>query len=291
MIARLYEGESFPSIALSAALGRPIAEQDVLADVVAASAPLDSGGAAGSREAWRFADWQEYLLAPRDLHPHAAAPGADEPEIFHLAVRLHAADRTLRPPEWSEIAERLARAAGLTVPGAKQACRWVALQARPGRLVLVANLIRGDGGWARQPYPLREALRGECRRIEADLGLVSAQPHGGRRPLTAERPADQSPPAVAARLATLVVQLADEATGPLAAVRGMVEQTAYQLAELPHAYGPEAGHRLEWIARRLHGIQQDLDATAAGLPGHRQRAGTAARRPLQPPAASSPRCR
>ncbi|KUF16850.1 hypothetical protein [Streptomyces silvensis] len=297
MIAHLCAGEYFPSIPLSAALGRPVAEQDRLADVVVASAPP----VAGSREAWMFADWDEYLLAPRDLPPYAAAPGTDMPEIFHLAVRLHPADRALRPLEWTEIAERLARAAGLTVPGVEQACRWVALQAQPGRLDLVANLIRGDGIWAPQPHPLPRALRQECRRLEADLGLVPAQPQGGCRPLTAkqpgprpapqQRPADQSPPAVAARLATLVCQLTDEATGPLAAVRGMVEQTAYQLAELPHAYGPEAGHRLEWIARRLHGIQQDLDATAAGLPGHQQRADTAARLPLQPPAAPSPHCR
>ncbi|WP_307169458.1 hypothetical protein [Streptomyces sp. B3I7] len=67
-------------------------------------------------------------------------------------------------------------------------------------------------------------------------------------------------------LAGLLRQLADENTGPLATVRGLVEHAAHRLDRLPHAYGPDAGHQLELIARRLHGIQQDLDATAAALP-------------------------
>ncbi|MFD9484645.1 relaxase/mobilization nuclease [Streptomyces sp. NPDC059991] len=247
-----------------------------------ASAPLDPNAAEGSPKDCTFADWEEYLLGPQHLRPYSAArPGVHGPEIVHMAVRLHPADRELRPLEWAEIAQRLTRATGLAPAGDEHACRWVALQAHPGRLDVIANPIRADGIRARQPSPVHEALRNECRLIEADLGLVPAQPRGGR-PLIAQLPtprpvlpravADQSPPAVAAQLATLMCQLADETNGPIASVRGLVEKAAHRLEELPHAYGPDAGHRLELIARRLYGIQQDLEATAADLPGGNQRA-------------------
>ncbi|MEU1149419.1 hypothetical protein ACFYO9_38375 [Streptomyces sp. NPDC005863] len=300
MIPYIQEAEFSPSIPLTAALDHPIAEQDVLGDLVVASAPLDSSVAEGSSQEWMFADWEEYLLAPQSPHPYAAGPNANDPEIFHMTVRLHPADRELSTPEWAEIAQRLSRIAGLAPSGDEQACRWVALQARPGRLDAIANLIRGDGVWARQPYPLVRALMEECRRIEADLSLVPAQPQGGR-PLTARLPpqrpalprpvAGQAPPAAAAQLATLMCQLADENTGPIASVRGLVEQAAHQLEELPHSYGPEAGHRLEWIARRLYGIQQDLKVTAADLPGANQRAALTTRAPAAPHPAPARRSR
>ncbi|ALO96691.1 hypothetical protein SHL15_5627 [Streptomyces hygroscopicus subsp. limoneus] len=300
MIAYIHAAEFFPSIPLSAALDRPIAEQDVLGDLVVASAPLDASVAEGGPQEWMFADWEEYLIAPQSLHPYAAGPNGNDPEIFHMAVRLHPADRELHRPEWAEIAQRLTRVAGLAPAGDEHACRWVALQARPGRLDVIANLIRDDGAWARQPYPLARALMEECRRIEADLGLVPAQSQGGR-PLTADLPAqcpalpgtvaDQSPPAVAAQLATLMCQLADETNGPIASVRSLVEQAAHRLEELPHSYGPDAAHRLELLARRLYGIQQDLEATAADLPGASQRAAHATRPPAAPGAMPARRTR
>lgn len=297
MIAHVYAAEHFPSVPLNAALARPAAEQDVLGELVVASSPTEQNFA-GEPQEWRLADWEDHLLEPVDLHPHAAGPNADDPEIFHMAVRLHPADPELHPPEWAEIAQRLARVTGLNVPGADHTCRWVALQAQPARLDLVANLIRSDGIWARQPHPLHPALVEECRRIEDDLGLVPAQPRQGR-PLTAMPPAarpalpkttaDQSPPAVAAQLAALMCQLADEPNGPLAAVRNLAEQAAHRLEELPHSYGPDAAHRLELIARHLFGIQQDLEA-AAGLPGANQRPLTT-RLPAAPSAAPARRAR
>ncbi|WP_030359151.1 hypothetical protein [Streptomyces alboflavus] len=300
MIAHVLEAEHFPSLPLSVALGRPVAEQDVLGEVVVAHSHTEHSYAQGSPQEWMFADWEDHLLEPVSLHPYAAGPGANAPEIFHLAVRLHPTDRALHPSEWAEIAQRLAHVTGLTVPGTEQTCRWVALQAQPGRLDIIANLIRSDGVWARQPHLLHRALMDECRRIEDDLGLVPAQPRQGR-PLTAMLPAarpalprateDQSPPFVAAQLATLMCQLADETNGPIASVRGLVEQAAHRLEELPHAYGPDAGHRLEWIARRLYGIQQDLEAIAADLPGGNQRAAMAPRVPAAPLGAPARRSR
>ncbi|WP_282793111.1 hypothetical protein [Streptomyces sp. CC224B] len=301
MIPLICESQFFPSVSLSAALGRPIAEQDVLGELVVASASLDSSIAEGGPKEWMFADWEEYLLAPQSLHPYAAGPNGHDPEIFHMAVRLHPADRELSPPEWAEIAQRLTRVTGLAPTGDEHACRWVvALQARPGRLDVIANPIRDDGTRARQPWPVHEALRNECRLIEVDMGLVSTQPRGGR-PLTAHvlpqhlampRPvADQSPSAVAAQLATLMCQLADETSGPIASVRSLVERAVYRLEELPHSYGPAAGHRLEWIARRLYGIQRDLEAAAADLPGANQRVGLTTRAPAAPHPAPARRSR
>ncbi|MFE0129977.1 relaxase/mobilization nuclease [Streptomyces sp. NPDC059037] len=291
MIAHVLEAEHFPSLPLSVALARPVAEQDVLGEVVVAHSPTEHSYAQGSPQEWMFADWEDHLLEPVSLHPYAGGPNANDPEIFHLAVRLHPTDRALHPPEWTEIAQRLARVTGLTVPGTGQTCRWVALQVQPGRLDVIANLIRSDGVWAHQPHLLHRVLMDECRHIEDDLDLVPAQPRQGR-PLTAMLPTarptlpraaeDQSPPFVAAQLATLMCQLADEANGPIASVRGVVEQAAYRLEELPHAYGPDAGHRLELIARRLYGIHQDLEATAADLPGANQRAALATHVPAAP---------
>ncbi|MFG3282113.1 hypothetical protein [Streptomyces sp. NPDC048111] len=293
MIPHIVGEQLFPAIALSSAMGIPVAEQDVLGDAVVAHAPLDPTVAEGGPQEWMFADWEDYLQAPRDLHPHADGPTGMGPEIFHMAVRLHPADRALRRPEWQRIAQRLTHVAGLAPTRDEHACRWVALQARPGRLDVIANRIRGDGTWAQQPRLLARTLSEECRRIETDLGLVPAQSHGGRPStarLPAQRPAlprptpDQSPPAVAAQVATLMHQLADETNGPIASVRGLIEQAAHRLDDLPHAYGPHVAHQLEWIAGRLYGIQQDLDTTTADLPGASQRA-TA--RSVTPPAPRS----
>lgn len=84
-------------------------------------------------------------------------------------------------------------------------------------------------------------------------------------------------------------QLADETNGPIASVRGLVEQAAHRLEELPHAYGPGAAHRLEWIARRLYGIQQDIEATSADLPGATQRAALVSATPPAPHSAPARR--
>ncbi|NIY65606.1 hypothetical protein [Streptomyces malaysiensis] len=74
-------------------------------------------------------------------------------------------------------------------------------------------------------------------------------------------------PTASGQLATVLFQLADERCGPLATVRGLVEHSAHRIAHQPDPACAEMAHRLELIARRLHGIQQDLDTTAAGLAG------------------------
>ncbi|KPC62661.1 hypothetical protein [Streptomyces chattanoogensis] len=291
MIPHIHRNSDFAVEALAAALGRPIAEQDVLGDLIVARSALEDDLADDDRCAWMLADWWEHLDEPTVMFPWGTGgPGGLQEPIFHVAVRLHPNDRQLTPPEWSQIAHRLADATGVAPTDDAQACRWVALQAQPGRLDLIANLIRLDGRWAHH-HNLHQSLAAECRRIESDLGLVPARPTL-HRTYTARPPArhtelpnpsaTQSPASVAAQLANLMCQLADEKTGPIASVRGLVEQAAHRLDDLPHSYGPAAGHRLELIARRLHGIQQDLEATAADLPGAKQRA------PVASPPATAP---
>lgn len=189
------------------------------------------------------------------------------------------------------MAHRIARKAGIQRPGDDHGCRWIAVQAQSGRLGLVANLIRLDGTWTAQPHRLSPALAAECRRIEAELDLRS--PWLGPDPEQAARFAQRStapangasPAAVDAttQLAGLLRQLSDENTGPLATVRGLVEHAAHRLDRLPHAYSPAAGHQLELIARRLHGVQQDLDATAAALPATARPAPLSTRVTAAPP--------
>ncbi|MDQ0958026.1 hypothetical protein QFZ66_001904 [Streptomyces sp. B4I13] len=276
MIIRIHPRDISPSAPLADALGRPASGQEGLTEhtVVAHWPGLDYYTLDDEQKTWTSAEWAEHLDDPRWQYPFAVSPQDDRRAIWHADVRLHPSDRDLTGPEWSEIAHRIARVAGIQRPGDDQGCRWIAVQAQPGRLDLLANLIRPDGTWITQHRQLLPLLGVECRRIEAELALRSPRP-GPDPEQTAgfadrsTEPANGASPGAAdatAQLAGLLRQLADENTGPLATVRGLVEHAAHRLDRLPHAYGPAAGHQLELIARRLHGIQQDLDATAVALP-------------------------
>ncbi|RSO21541.1 hypothetical protein DMH15_35185 [Streptomyces sp. WAC 06725] len=67
------------------------------------------------------------------------------------------------------------------------------------------------------------------------------------------------------QLARRITSLIDEQRGLLAPVRRCVEQAAHQAEGHPDAWLREAGHRLEWAARRLHTLQQDLEAATGVL--------------------------
>ncbi|MFF1297281.1 MULTISPECIES: hypothetical protein [unclassified Streptomyces] len=276
MIIRIHPRNISPSEPLAEALDRPISDQEGLTEhtVVAHWPGLDYYTLDDEQKSWTSTEWAEHLDDPSWQHPFAAGAQDDRRAIWHADVRLHAYDRDLTGPEWSEIAHRLARIAGIQRPGDGHGCRWIAVQAQPGRLDLLANLIRPDDTWTPQPHRLLPLLAAECRRIEAELDLRS--PLLGPDPEQTARFAERSTAAgngaspgtadATTQLAGLLRQLADENTGPLATVRGLVEHAAHRLDRLPHAYGPAAGHQLELIARRLYGVQQDLDATAAALP-------------------------
>ncbi|MFE9407436.1 hypothetical protein ACFYN0_01330 [Streptomyces sp. NPDC006704] len=300
MIIRIHPRDTLPSEPLAEALGRPVSEKEGLTEhtVVAHWPGLDYYTLDDEQKIWTSAEWAEHLDDPNRHHPFAVSPQDDRRAIWHADVRLHPSDRDLTGAEWSEIAHRIARIAGINRPGDENGCRWIAVQAQPGRLDLLANLIRSDGTWAAQPHRFLPLLSDESRRIEAELDLVSprlgpdsvqavqAARFAARHVAAGGAPSAKSIEATA-QLALLLRQLAAERTGPLAAVRGLVEHAAHRLDDLPHAYGPAAGHQLELVARRLHRLQEDLDRAAASLPTTTGPAPLSTRPAPAPPAAGA----
>ncbi|MFF9808280.1 relaxase/mobilization nuclease [Streptomyces coeruleorubidus] len=261
MIPRLHERTHRPHHPLEEALGRPVSPNEGLTEhtIVAHWPGLDYFTLDDEQKTWTSVQWAEHLEGPYLEHPFAASPDDDRRAILHLDIRLHPDDRELTGPEWAEVAQRLARAAGIEIPGKEHGCRWIAVQAQPGRLDLIANLIHLDGAWHAPPADKLRRLAQEARRIEQDLHLIPV------RSDPPSRPAVRAALTASAQLATILTQLADEQAGPLAAVRGLVEHTSHRIARQPGAAGTDTAHRLELIARRLHAIQQDLDTTATRL--------------------------
>ncbi|MER6556697.1 relaxase/mobilization nuclease [Streptomyces sp. NPDC001027] len=261
MIPRLNERTHTPHDPLAEALGRLISPNEGLTEytVVAHWPGLDYFAPDDEQRTWTSVEWAEHLEDPYLEHPFAVSPDGDRRPILHIDVRLHPDDRELTGPEWAEIAHRLARAAGIEIPGKEDGCRWIAVQAQSGRIDVIANLIHLDGAGHAPPADILRRLADEARRIEQDLHLIPI------RSGPAARPAIRTAPTASAQLASVLTQLADEQVGPLATVRGLVEHTAHRIARQPGAVGTETAHRLELIARRLHAIQQDLDSAAAHL--------------------------
>jgi hypothetical protein len=261
VIPRVNERSISAQHPLSEALARNVSAEEGLTEhtVVAYWPGLNFYALDDEQAIWTSVQWAEHLDDPLMEHPFAASPRGDRRAIFHLDVRLHPDDRDLTGPEWAEAAHRLARAAGIEIPGDESGCRWIGVQAQPGRLDLIANLIRHDGTWQKQPTSLLRRLSDEARRIEKELHLIPVRTAPERQAVA--RPV----PTASTQLATVLAQLADEQSGPLATVRGLIEHTAHRLARQRGVGGPGTAHRLELIAHRLLGIQEDLDATAAHL--------------------------
>ncbi|MEU8592337.1 relaxase/mobilization nuclease [Streptomyces globisporus] len=258
MIPRLHERANRPHDLLEAALGRPVSPDEGLTEctVVAHWPGLDDFTQDDEDTIWTSVEWAEHLVDPRLNHPFPATP-RDGRAFFHIEVRLALHERELSLQEWAEVAHRLARAAGIEVPGKEQGARWIAVQAQPGRLDLIANLIHIDGTWHAPPGNVARRLADEARRIEQDLNLTPS------RATPASRPAARAAPTASAQLAAVLTQLADEHTGPLAAVRGLIEHTAHRTAHQPGAAG--TAHSLLLLARRVYAVQEDLHRAAAGL--------------------------
>ncbi|MEV4449524.1 hypothetical protein [Streptomyces mirabilis] len=261
MIPRLHERTHTPHDLLAEALGRPVSPNEGLKEytVVAHWPGLDFFTLDNEQKTWTSVQLAEHLEDPYLERPFPASPDDDRRAILHLDVRLHPDYRELTGPEWAEAAHRLARAAGIEIPGKEHGCQWIAVQAQPGRLDLIANLIHLDGAWHAPPRDILRRLADEARRIEQDLHLIPV------RSGPTARAALRTAPTASAQLASVLTQLADEQAGPLATVRGLVEHTAHQIARQLGASGTDTAHRLELIARRLHAMQQDLDTTAAHL--------------------------
>ncbi|MER5202198.1 relaxase/mobilization nuclease [Streptomyces sp. NPDC002825] len=261
MIPRLHKRTHTPCGPLAKALGRPVPPNEALTEhtVVAHWPRLDDSMFGDEQKIWTSIQWAAHLEDPYLEHLFAVSLDDDRRAILHLDVRLQPDDRDLTGPEWAEVAHRLARAAGIEIPGKGHGCRWIAVQAQPRRLDLIANLIHLDGAWHAPPADVLRRLAAEARRLEQDLHLIPV------RTAPSARTVSQLAPTASAQLASVLAQLADEQAGPVATVRGLVEYVAHRIASQPGAAGGDTAHRLELIARRLHTIQQDLDATADHL--------------------------
>ncbi|MEU6227499.1 relaxase/mobilization nuclease [Streptomyces sp. NPDC047042] len=260
MIPRVNERTISAKDPLCEALGRAVTTEEGLTEhtVVVYWPALDSYTLDDEQAAWSAVQWADHLEDPLFENPFAASPRGDRHAIAHLDVRLHPGDRDLSGAEWAEIAHRFARAAGIEIPGDANSCRWIAVQAKPSRLDLVANLIRLDGDWQHPPADLSRRLSDEARHIEQDLHLIPAA--------TSDGPGHtRRPPTASTQLAALLTQLADEQHGPLATVRGLIEHSAHRLARQAGAAGSDTAHHLELIATRLHRIQEDLNSTAGRI--------------------------
>jgi hypothetical protein len=206
-------------------------------------------------QSWTWSQWSDHLGDPLVEHPFAASPRGDRHAVLHLHVQLDPRDRILSGPEWAEIGRRLARAVGIDQPGDTRGCRWIALQSQPGRLDIIGNHIRLDGAWQQHPDALRRIVT-ETRRIEADLGLTVAA-----RSAAFAAPADLSVPH---QLAKVLRLLADEPSGPLTAMCGLVEDIAHRLAQCGD-HRPGSERLLRHIVLQLHTVRANLAATAALL--------------------------
>ncbi|CAM5458135.1 relaxase/mobilization nuclease [Streptomyces microflavus] len=258
MIPRLHHRTHRPHDPLEAALGRPVSPDEGLTEytVVAHWPGLDEFTQDDEDRTWTSVEWAEHLDDPRLNHPFPATP-RDGLAFFHVEVRLAPHDRELALQEWAEVGHRLARAAGIEIPGKEQGARWIAVQAQPGRLDLIANLIHIDGTWHAPPGNVARRLADEARRVEQDLNLTPS------RTAPAPRPAARTAPTASAQLAAVLTQLADEHAGPLAAVRGLIEHTAHRTAHQPGA--ADTAHSLLLLARLVYAVQEDLHRVAAGL--------------------------
>ncbi len=272
MIAKLHGRGISSTDALAEALGRPVSDQEGLTTegtVIAYWSLLDYY--TDESRIWTSVEWAQHLDDPNWQHPFAASPQGDRRAILHVSVHLHPDDRELTSAEWAEVGHRLARVTGIAQPGDEQACRWIAIRDQSHRLDLLANLIREDGNWAAMPAQVLHVLAAECRRVEADLGLLSPRDHhvGPFQQHTSAMAQTASDMLDAGRVA----HLSDEANRHLAAARRLVEKAAQQLGTSP-SNGPGLAHQLEWIAHRAHALESDLaEITPAGGPAARLPAG------------------
>ncbi|MFI6004982.1 hypothetical protein ACIA98_32020 [Streptomyces sp. NPDC051366] len=292
MIIAIHSRDVTAEEALAEALGREVSVAEGLTaepggTVVAHWNRLDHY--TDEDETWSSARWAGHLADPSLEHPLASGPDGDRRAILHVTAHMHPLDRELNHAEWSEIGHRIARVTGIATPGDDGAGRWIAVQGQPGRLDVIANLIRLDGTWSAQPRRLLQTLVAEARKIEADLLLHSSHRRGSARQGPApvlEHVVSPRVPTATGPLAGILRQLAAEQSGPIAAVRQLVEEVGRQAAALPDNQTDAAARDLFWAARRLYGLQEQLGEIASRLQPPAAPAALAPARPVQAPAAS-----
>ncbi|MEU9939087.1 relaxase/mobilization nuclease [Streptomyces lavendulae] len=291
MIIEVHSRDVTADDALTQALGREISTKEGLTTepggtVVAHWNRLDYY--TDEDRIWSSATWADHIADPALEHPLVSGPDGDRRDILHVTAHLHPLDRELNHAEWSEIGHRIARVAGIAPPGDDEACRWIAVQGQPGRLDVIASRIRFDGTWSDSPRRLLQTLVTEARSIEADLLLrsIPQQNPGRAAPQSGPGPAiPPGTPTATSPLAGILRQLAAEQSGPIAAVRQLVEEVARQATALPGDQAAAAGLDLFWAARRLYGLQEQLGEIASRLQPPSPPTALTPTRPVQAPAA------
>ncbi|MCY0928211.1 hypothetical protein OTB20_18820 [Streptomyces sp. H27-H1] len=237
------------------ALGRPLLHVvDLIAFTVVAHGPAFTERPVLEENArmWSAEEWVEHLDEPFDEHPFITSPGGDRHAVLHLEFRLHPHDSGQHPGTWEQIAERMARTAGIAAPAGAPGCRWVAFLGESNTLHIVANLIRTDGSWADVPRSLARDLTAEARRLEGDFGLHSPLP-------------DKAPQAPSASLAgtaeKLLAELADPELGLLPRAARVSTKTAEVLSFHP-GRSTDISARLAAVATHLRALNAEVTAIA-----------------------------
>lgn len=250
------------------------------------------------RTVWPAENWVRYIEVPLVEYPFAVGPGNDRAAVLHFQARLHPDDRTLTAEDWAMIVHHLAVTAGIIDSDGFGNCRCVAIQTASDRVDFIANLINySDGTWTQLPRPLHQTLANAVHDIEDRMDLKSTRPEEGsfRHPdvtvhleterrvtvaadpavyLDSEKPAQQAPPGMAAlasqitcthrpaSLASLLNEVTDDRLGDLPRLRRFTETAAALAGTQTGPRSRDAQHRLQRIARRLHGIEEDLHGVA-----------------------------
>ncbi|WP_129287501.1 relaxase/mobilization nuclease [Streptomyces sp. GZWMJZ-114] len=177
MITQLADLRRRPDYALADALGRELPRGlggPVETRVIAHGPAVERYASARELATWTTGQWALELEDPLDEYPKATSSRGDRNAILHLQIQLHPDDRRLGDEEWKQLAGRFAHAVGIQEDPSSADFVWIAVQAQPGRLDLIANLIHEKGSWYTPPAGLTYRIEDEARSIEAQLGLVAA---------------------------------------------------------------------------------------------------------------------
>lgn len=189
MIIRIHPRDTSPSEPLAEALDRPVSDQEGLTEhtVVAHWPGLDYYTLDDEQKSWTSAEWAEHLDDPSWQHPFAASAQDDRRAIWHADVRLHASDRDLTGPEWSEIAHRIARIAGIQRPGTTTAAAGspskhspAASTCSPTSSARTTHGPRSPNGCFRSWQPSADVSRPSWTSVLPSSALIPGRPPASR---------------------------------------------------------------------------------------------------------------
>lgn len=130
---------------------------------------------------------------------------------------------------------------------------------RPG--LALARLLAQHG----RPAEARAIITAALGRVPSEQTTLRSCLMREHQLLTEQEVPHPPVPTGSAQLAQALASLADERGGPMAAARTVVEHTARHAARQSSAVETELAHRLELLARRIYGVQQDLTCAADTL--------------------------